>query len=453
MTEQWHFSGIGGAGMNPLARLMAARGYSVQGSDRDFDRGHNDLVRKLLQDAGIQLVAQDGEGVHDGLERLIHSAAVEPTVPEMQRAADLGVVRQSRPALLAELLNTARPGVAIAGTSGKSTVTGMLAWICQRCGVATSVLGGAALAEAGARHMGCFAAAGANDPLIAEACESDGTLVGYHPEIGAVLNISRDHHELEALGEQFATFAAQCGVCWYPSGDVFTADLLADLPQGKMVGAEAHADCWAYCDSAGPHRARGRIRWNASADGVGGALVIDRNEEYELVVPQPGRYQFDNAAMACALAVELGVSLADAVNAMAEFPGVARRFQLAGVSDSGIRVIDDYAHNGAKIAAVVQAAQLQSDRLLIVFQPHGFAPARFLQPELRRLWPSILRSQDRLCYSEIYYAGGSVNTDMSSERLARDLPPDMRCGFAPLIIKPCCIGYPMKQVPVIPYLF
>ena len=193
---------------------------------------------------------------------------------------------------------------------------------------------------------------------------------------------------------------------------------LADLPQGRMIGAEPSADCWAYCDSAGPHRARGRLR------------LKDDHEEVDLVVPQPGRYQFDNAAMACVLAYELGVDLATAAEAIEHFPGVARRFQLAGVSDSGVRVIDDYAHNGAKIAAVIQAAQLQSDRLLVVFQPHGYGPARFLQPELRRLWPQILRSQDRLCYSEIYYAGGTVNSDISSAQLAMDLPPDMRCHFA-----------------------
>ena len=237
MTERWHFSGIGGAGMNPLARLMAARGMIVQGSDRDFDQGQNPLVREILEQAGIELMQQDGSAVHGDVARVIHSAAVEPTVPEMVAAREQGIRCQSRPALLAELLNAATPGVAIAGTSGKSTVTGMLAWICQQAGVAVSVLGGAALAEQGARHMGCFAAAGSEAPLLAEACESDGTLVGYRPQLGAVLNISRDHHEMESLGEQFATFAAQCGRCWYPGHDTFTAD----LPRG--LAARAHDRC------------------------------------------------------------------------------------------------------------------------------------------------------------------------------------------------------------------
>jgi UDP-N-acetylmuramate--alanine ligase len=110
---------------------------------------------------------------------------------------------------------------------------------------------------------------------------------------------------------------------------------------------------------------------------------------------------------------------------------VARRFEVLGVTASGIRVVDDYAHNGEKLRAAITAAQAGAARVLAVFQPHGFGPARFLRPELRELMPRLLRPADRLCYAEIFYAGGTVARDISSRMLADDLPAAVGCGYAP----------------------
>ena len=116
-----HFSGIGGAGMNPIGRLAAARRHQVQGSDRDFDRGRNAAVADLLRAAGIRLLPQDGSAIVPGLDRVVHSAAVEADTPEMRAAAAHGIPCLPRPALLAEIVAAGCPGVAVAGTSGKST--------------------------------------------------------------------------------------------------------------------------------------------------------------------------------------------------------------------------------------------------------------------------------------------------------------------------------------------
>jgi UDP-N-acetylmuramate--alanine ligase len=101
------------------------------------------------------------------------------------------------------------------------------------------------------------------------------------------------------------------------------------------------------------------------------------------------------------------------------------------VTPDGIRVVDDYAHNGEKLRAAITTAQAGAERVLVVFQPHGFGPARFLRPELREMMPRLLRPQDRLCYTEIFYAGGTVARDISSRMLAEDLPVPMRCAYAP----------------------
>jgi UDP-N-acetylmuramate--alanine ligase len=115
---------------------------------------------------------------------------------------------------------------------------------------------------------------------------------------------------------------------------------------------------------------------------------------------------------------------------LACFPGVSRRFEVIGVTPSGIRVVDDYAHNGEKLRAALTTAQAGRGRVVAVFQPHGFGPARFLRPELKTLLPAILRHEDRFCYAEIFYAGGTVAKDISSRTLAEDLPTTLRCGYA-----------------------
>jgi len=398
---RYHFSGIGGAGMNPLARLLAARGETVQGSDRAFDRGENAPVRRLLEEAGIAILPQDGAAVGPGLDRFVYSVAVEDDTPEMRAARDAGLGTIPRPALLAEILALGEPGIAIAGTSGKSTVTGMLAWILRRRGVEATVLGGAALAEGGATHMGCFAAAGSDAPVVAEACESDGSLVGYRPAIGLVHNLSRDHDELEGLRAQFARFAGQCRRLYYCADSAEVRALAAEADDAVGYG-RAGADRELAVDAAGPWRARGRL------DGV------------PLDLPQPGVHTLENAAAAVCLAGELGVEPADAAAALADFPGAARRFQLVGEA-GGVRVIDDYAHNAAKIAAAVRAAQLGCRRLFAAFQPHGFGPARFLRDELRILLPALLRAGDSFVYLPIHYAGGTTTRDISHEDLAADL--------------------------------
>jgi UDP-N-acetylmuramate--alanine ligase len=138
---RYHFSGIAGAGMNPLARLMRARGHTVQGSDRALDQGKSGDLAALLRGLGITLLPQDGAAVSPGLDRFIYSTAVEADTPEMRAARALDIERVARPALLAEVVNAGRPGVAIAGTSGKSTITGMVTWLVREAGLPATALG------------------------------------------------------------------------------------------------------------------------------------------------------------------------------------------------------------------------------------------------------------------------------------------------------------------------
>jgi UDP-N-acetylmuramate--alanine ligase len=410
---RYHFSGIAGAGTNPLAQLMRARGHQVQGSDRAFDQGQSQELAGRLRRLGIDLRPHDGTAVGPHIDRFVYSTAVEADTPEMRAARGLGIDLVARPALLAEVVNAGQPGVAVAGTSGKSTVTGMLAWLLRESGRPATVLGGAGLVREGS--SGCFAPGPAHGPVVAEACESDGTLVGYQPTVGLVHNISRDHGEMLSLRAQFTAFARNCRRLFVNAGCPEAA-ALGRRPGATSYGIAPDADAPLEVQSTGPDRARGRLKLS------GGIVTLD--------VPQPGRHTLENAAAATMIALELGIDPDEVTRRLAVFPGVARRYEIVGVTASGIRVVDDYAHNCAKLRAVLTTAQACAGRVVAVFQPHGFGPARFLRPELKTLMPQVLRAQDRFCYAEVFYAGGTVAKDVSGRMLADDLPAALRCGYA-----------------------
>jgi UDP-N-acetylmuramate--alanine ligase len=408
-----HFSGIAGAGMNTLAQLMAARGHDVQGSDRAFDTGMHAGLAARLRRLGIELRPHDGTAIVRGIDTVVYSGAVEADTPELRAARQLGIETVPRAALLADVVNGGGPGVAVAGTSGKTTVTAMVGWILRRAGRAATILGGSALIGEG--PGGCFAAGPSGGPVVAEADESDGTLVGYRPGIGVVLNVSRDHTNLDALHAQFARFLENSRVRLVNVACP-EAGRLASGARVRTFGTDPGADIPLTVLPVRGGRRRGRL---ALATGA-----------IELELPIPGLHNLENAGAAAVIAATLDVAPGVIRTALADFPGVDRRFEIIGVTPTSVRVVDDYAHNAAKIAAAIAAAQEGSARVVAVFQPHGFGPARSLRPELRELLPRILRRRDRFCYAEIYYGGGSVVRDMSSRILAEDLS-SLGCGYAP----------------------
>jgi UDP-N-acetylmuramate--alanine ligase len=332
----------------------------------------------------------------------------------VRAARALGIERVPRPALLAEVVDAGRPGVAIAGTSGKSTITGMVGWLTREAKLPATVLGGAGLAGEGG--SGCFLLGAADGPVAAEACESDGTLTGYHAGLGLIHNISRDHGEVDALLPQFEAFAKRSARLLVNAASP-EATALGRLVGARSYGAGPDADARLDVLRTGPSRATGTLHLPI------GALPLD--------VPQPGLHNLENAAAAALIGIELGLEPAAVAELLARFPGVARRYEVIGVTPHGIRVIDDYAHNGEKLRAAITTAQAGAPRVLAVFQPHGFGPARFLRPELREMMPRLLRPADRLCYAEVFYAGGTVAKDISSRMLAEDLPASLRCAYAP----------------------
>lgn len=391
-----HFVGIGGTGMSAYADFRALSGAATSGSDRGFDAGRNLAQRDGFASRGIQIFPQDGSGVA-GAAAIVVSAAIEKTVPDYASALDLGLPIITRPEWLAAHYR-AYPCIAITGTSGKSTVTAMVFEILRGLGHDPGLIAGADLKSLLAAGLPGNAHAGVG-PLVIEADESDKGIQDYTPEIGVILNLQRDHDEPENMLPAFAAFAKNCRRVCVVSDDPALATLRAGA---VMFGVDAPA----------PYRLAEIVLHPHGSDFTFGGHPVHLNI--------PGRHNVDNAAAALATGLAYGLDVPAMARVLEHYQGVARRFDLVAVKN-GVRVIDDYAHNPVKIAAVLRAAQGQASRVLVCYQPHGFGPTRFMRPDLVAMFTHVLRPDDRLYVAPIYYVGGTAAQDISSADLVSDL--------------------------------
>ena len=411
--ERLHFAGVGGSGMSALALFEVLRGGRASGSDRAFDQGQHPELRRQLEDAGVVILPQDGSftaAAHGACASLVVSTAVEESVPDVAAARAARVPILHRSELLASHVAGHRT-LAVTGTSGKSTVTGMIYEILRARGLAPGLLTGGALAEAVARgEPGNVAAPGpAPDGglpwLVVEADESDGSLVRYEPWLGVVLNLGLDHKQPDEILAMFRTFRSRTRGPFVAAAD----DNLADLHGGAVLfGAEPGAP-------GAPFRATDLRLLPAEAS--------FRLGDDAFTLSQPGRHNVLNATAAIAACAQLGLRPADMADPLRRFGGIARRFQSVG-SAGGVEVIDDFAHNPDKLAAALATAHGRlgpGGRVLAVFQPHGYGPTRFLRDALVEAFTANLAPADVLWLPEIFFAGGTVTRDISSADLARGI--------------------------------
>jgi len=411
-----HFVGVGGSGMSALAQYHAHRGGRATGSDRAFDQGERSEIRAQLAAAGVQVVPQDGRALDAGCAAVVTSTAVEDAIVDVARARELGIPLRHRSELLAVYVARHRT-IAVTGTSGKSTVTAMIWSILHGCGLDPRLLTGgpvAALQAAGLLGNAYGGDRPSDHPwLVIEADESDGSLVRYHPYVGVVLNLGRDHKEPAEVAAMFSEFRVHCGGPLIV-GDDPNLDFLR--PGATSFGLSARADVRATELELGPR---------------GVAFVV---EGTRLTVPQPGQHTVLNALAAVAAGRAVGLGPAEMAAPLAGFAGVARRFVSLGTA-GGVEVIDDFAHNPDKLAAALATAHgrlaagaqagpggaAAPGRVLAVFQPHGFGPTRFLRDDLIAAFARHLAPRDVLWLPEIFYAGGTVARDISSADLAAQI--------------------------------
>jgi UDP-N-acetylmuramate--alanine ligase len=389
---------VGDLVLSALAQFQAMLGGRVSGSDRAFDAGERGGARAQLERLGIAILPQDGRGVDDDCAALVVSTAVEETVPDVAAARALGVPVVHRSELLAHHVAAHRT-IAVTGTSGKSTTVAMVFEILRGAGRDPSVITGGDLVTLQREGLWGNAWRGESDLLVVEADESDGSLVRYAPAIGVILNLQRDHKEMEEVAAMFATFRAACREAVV----VGEAENLRALADGASVFGH------------GP---------DAAVRGRGVALERDGSRfEVDGVafrLPVPGRHNVENALAAIAACRAAGVPLPPMVAPLAGFLGVGRRFQALGVA-RGVEVVDDFAHNPAKIQAALETAAARAARVLAIYQPHGYGPTRFLRADLVDTFASALRPADRLWMLEVFYAGGTANRDFSAADLVAEI--------------------------------
>jgi len=426
----YFFCGIGGSGMLPLALILKAKGVSVSGSDRALDQGRTAPKFDFLRAHGIALFPQDGSGVTDSRQIVVASAAVEDSVPDVQSARRVGATLVTRAALLSELFNASPKSIGIAGTSGKSTTTGMTGWILHALGRDPTVMNGAVMTNFVTADIP-FASAlvGNSDVFVSEVDESDGSIAQYTSHVAVVNNISLDHKSMDELRTLFRDFVAKAGVAVLNLDNDETAALRpaakrpityslsnrqADLVAGKIepapdgIGFEviSRGDAEARSPDSSPRTPRLRVKLQV-----------------------PGRHNVSNALAALAAAVAIGVSLEEAARALEGFKGVRRRLEVVGTAN-GITVIDDFAHNPDKIAATLATLHDFPGRLLIMFQPHGFSPLTKMKTEFIDGFAHGLNANDVLVMPEPVYFGGTTMREVRSEDIAAGIRTAGRTAFA-----------------------
>jgi UDP-N-acetylmuramate--alanine ligase len=417
-----HFIGIGGAGMSGIARIALSRGLTVSGSDAKDSRGLS-----ALRALGATIrVGHSADAVAD-VDTVVVSSAVRDNNPELVAARASGIRVLHRAQALASVM-AGRRGVAVAGTHGKTTTTGMVTVALQHCGVDPSFAIGGELTESGAN-----AHDGTGDIFVAEADESDGSFLQYSPLAAVITNVEPDH--LDHYGTEDAVEEAFDAFCdrVLPGGLIVAC---LDDPGARRVAERARSRC-----AVNGVRVVGygiapdadvRVEPVATDDsGAAGQdyLVTGAGQRGTLRLRIPGWHNALNAAAAWAVVTGLGFDPDLVAEGLSTFGGTRRRFELRGQA-SGVRVIDDYAHHPTEVAAALAAAHevAAGGRVLVVFQPHLFSRTRIFA---QRFGTELGRA-DEVVVMDVFAAREDPEPGVTGELIAAAVPlPRDRVAFVP----------------------
>ncbi len=395
------FIGVAGVGMSAIAQYLKGIGKKVSGSDRLFVPGEYNETKEKLETEGIACFVQNGEGITPDTDLIVVSTAIEDTIVEVQRARQLNIPIIRRSELLS-VIATGKKTIAVGGTSGKSTTSAMLFDILEYAGMQPSIISGAGLISIIKDGKIGNAKVGAGDWLVIEADESDGSIIQYKPEIGLLLNVDKDHQEIDELMGLFATFKNNSRRFVVNQ----THPLSKQLSQDISLDFSTDAAFPAGYSASGFHQKGLEISF--SINGIDFSMQV------------LGRHNMENALAAAAVANQVGVDIAIAAAALKSYEGIYRRHQVLG-NKHGVWLIDDYGHNPVKCAAAIAACQPVAPKVIAWFQPHGYKPTKFLRDDFVKEIGNVLRPEDEIWMSEIYYAGGTAVKDISAGDLINDL--------------------------------
>jgi UDP-N-acetylmuramate--alanine ligase len=405
-VKRIHFVGIGGSGMSGIAEVLSNLGYVVSGSDL----AQSAAVRRL-REMGIKVaIGHDAQNVA-ATDAVVVSSAVKPDNPEVLRARELHIPVVPRAQMLAELMRF-KQGIAIAGTHGKTTTTSLVAAVLAEAGLDPTLVIGGRL-----NSIGANAKLGKGEFLVAEADESDASFLYLQPVISVVTNIDADHMEtyqqdFEKLKATFVEFLGHLpfyGLAVVCKDDPHVRAIMPSITRSMLTyGIASDADLRAT-----------NVRWDAGR--MRFDAVFKGLPTLEVMLNLPGEHNVLNALAVIAVGREVGAPDAAIARGLAEFSGVARRFQRYGevaIAGGGhFALVDDYGHHPAEMTATLAAARgaFPGRRLLLAFQPHRFTRTRDLFEDFVK----VLSTTDDLVLADVYPAGEAPIVAADGRALAR----------------------------------
>ncbi|MFQ5941987.1 MAG: UDP-N-acetylmuramate--L-alanine ligase [Anaerolineales bacterium] len=406
MSRKVHVVGIGGAGMSAIARVLIERGEQVSGSDLTMSP-----FAEALAESGVSVTIGHSAGAIAGSDLVLASSAVPDSNVELAAARENEIRVMRRPAFLPELVEGYRT-VAIGGTHGKTTTTAMVAWILDRAGLQPSFIIGGVPTDLGinSRH-------GSGEHFVIEADEYDRAFLGLHPAIAVITNVEHDHPDdypsFATYRDAFKTFASGVQeIIIVGADDPIATAIPANGLTRITYGLNKEAD-WRAVD----------IREN-DAGGLDFVAVRGDRTTGLVRLRLPGEHNVRNALGALAAVQALKVDFATARAALADFHGVARRFEVLGEIE-GVTVIDDYAHHPSEIRATLAAARQRygTEQIWAVFQPHTYSRTAVLFDALAESF----NDADHVIVTDIYAAREEPTVGISADDLANKIDgPDIR---------------------------
>ncbi|MBR5599236.1 MAG: UDP-N-acetylmuramate--alanine ligase [Alphaproteobacteria bacterium] len=394
------FSGIAGSGMSALAQVLKFKNYEVSGTDRSFDQKKEEKNKQALQELGIKIYPQNGSMIDNSYSALYTSTAVEDTIPDIKKAKELNIPILHRSDLLSEIFSSYPYNIAVGGTSGKSTVTAMIGYILDKSNKLPLLINGALLKNYEDQKGIPNVILNNGQYCVIEADESDGSIEKYTPYISVINNITLDHKSIEELQTLFKNFASRA-----KKGVVYNKD----CPNSSVIqNSHTNVLSFSITDSSADFYA------SEITPVKDGTIYTINNKKYRLNLI--GKFNVANALCAIACCSLLGIDVHNSCQILENFQGTKRRLEILGTKNS-ITVIDDFAHNPDKVLASMSALKTYKGRLIIMFQPHGFAPMRMMGKQIIESFCKQMDDDDILLIPEIYFAGGTVKRDISSKDL------------------------------------
>ncbi|MCM1306787.1 MAG: UDP-N-acetylmuramate--L-alanine ligase [Bacteroides sp.] len=386
-----HFIGIGGVGVNALAKYALFRGAKVSGSDAKFSALCEEISR-----SGARVYAGMNPDRVNGASAVVYSSAIKEDNVELARARELNIPVFERQDFLREVASEFKNIVGIAGTHGKTTTTAMLAHILKvNKKKFVGMIGGDSVDYGNFVNNSC----GDKDIFVVEACEYKRNFLSLHPTLAVVTNVECDHPDCY---KDFASVKAAFD------------EYLSSAPNGiylKSDSRDYRGERWEIAKSCD-----GEIEIFC-AEMKDGKCVLCRDGKriYNLALKDGGVYNFKNATFAIVAATTLGVKIKDAISALATFKGVGRRFEHTG-NINGVPVVFDFAHHPTEIACVLERAS-ERGKILAIFQPHTYSRTKAYFEDFADVFGAD-KNIDSLIFMPTYAAREKFDKDFEVDALS-----------------------------------